>query len=403
MQLCYFEDDKLTNLHPLTLTRPIDDLRIGILTIAEKWKYALEPSNECRILRSELKGVFDSGQISKKESCIWINSRYLPTDNLIRQINDLSIGQCLQDGDIIVAAKVDGPISNEWLNNGSPDFNTLFVIKSNDFTAINNLWDLFQLNGNEIVRDIELINPSKSDRSVDISEQAVLENRDHIYLEDEATIEAGCVLNANKGPIYVGKNATVMAGTAIRGPVAICEDAIVKLGARIYGDTTIGPVCKVGGEISNTIFHSYSNKAHDGYIGNSVVGQWCNFGAGTTVSNLKTNYSNIKLTDWETHEEQDTGQQFVGVIFGDHSKTAINAVINSGTVCGVNCNILSRDFPPKMVHSFSWVGSNVIQPYKLEKALDTMEIMMARRDVTMSGSYRNMMKIISENSRHPTH
>lgn len=401
MQLCFFEDETLTNLHPLTLTRPIDDLRVGILTISEKWNHALESSNKARILRSELKGVFDNGQVAIDDSCIWINSRYLPTKNLIKQINNLGEGQSLQYEDTVIAAKVDATTSNSWLKNGTPDFNTLFVLESNDFKAIHNLWDLFQLNGSEIVRDIELINPPKNN-SRDISEQAVLENQNHIYIEEGATIEAGCVLNANKGPIYVGKNATIMAGTTIRGPVAICEDAIVKLGARIYGDTTIGPVCKVGGEVSNTVFHSYSNKAHDGYIGNSVVGQWCNFGAGTTVSNLKTNYSNIKLADWVTHEERDTGQQFVGVIFGDHSKTAINAVINSGTVCGVNCNILSRDFPPKMVHSFSWVGSNVIQPYKLEKALDTMEIMMSRRDVSMSESYRKMMATISENSRHPS-
>ncbi|MEL7833734.1 putative sugar nucleotidyl transferase [Fodinibius sp. Rm-B-1B1-1] len=402
MQLCFFEDEKLTNLHPLTLTRPIDDLRIGVLTISEKWQKALESSKESRILRSELAGVFESGQITPDQQCIWINSRYLPTDKLIQQIHTLSEGQSLQYEDTVIAAKADGALSKTWLKNGSPDFKTLFVLESNDFSAIHNLWDLFQFNGNEIIRDIELMDPPKKN-STNISKHAVFENQENIYIEEGATIEAGCVLNASKGPIYIGKNATIMSGSHIRGPVAICEDAIVKLGARIYSDTTIGPVCKVGGEVSNTVFHSYSNKAHDGYIGNSVVGQWCNFGAGTTVSNLKTNYSNIKLADWETHEEQDTGQQFVGVIFGDHSKTAINAVINSGTVCGVNCNILSRDFPPKMIHSFSWVGSNVIQPYKLEKALETMEIMMARRDVSMTDGYSKMMEAIEKNSRHPSH
>ena len=401
MQLCFFEDKKLKNLHPLTLTRPIDDLRLGILTISEKWKYALQPSNESRILRSALTGVFEEGHISEGEQCIWINSRYLPTENLIQQISDLSEGQCLQYDGTVIAAKANSNTSHKWLQNQSPNFNTLFVLESNDFLAIHNLWDLFQLNGDEIVRDIELMHPSPRN-STDISEHAVLENQEDIYIKEGATIEAGCVLNANKGPIYIGENATIMSGSQIRGPVAICKDAIVKLGARIYSDTTIGPVCKVGGEVSNTVFHSYSNKAHDGYIGNSVVGQWCNFGAGTTISNLKTNYSNIKLADWETNEKRDTGQQFVGVIFGDHSKTAINAVINSGTVCGVNCNILSRDFPPQIIHSFSWVGSNVIQPYKLEKALETMEIMMARRDIAMTDSYSTMMANIEKNSRHPS-
>ncbi|MGM0545792.1 MAG: putative sugar nucleotidyl transferase [Bacteroidota bacterium] len=400
MQLCFFEDSHASTFHPLTLTRPIDDLRLGILTISEKWKKALNPSQVNRIVRSELSGVFESGSINTDQNCIWINSRYLPTAKLINQINELSQGQYLQYNDTPVAAKVGGSVSQQWLEDGAPDFNTLFVLESTDFFAINNLWDLFQLNGREITRDIELMNPPKNN-STNISDQAVLENRGHIYIEEGTTIEAGCVLNASKGPIYVGKNATIMAGSVIRGPVAICEDAIVKLGARIYGETTIGPVCKVGGEVSNTLFHSYSNKAHDGYIGNSVVGQWCNFGAGTTISNLKTNYSNIKIADWKTGEEFDTGQQFFGVIFGDHSKTAINSVINSGTICGVHCNLLSRDFPPKMIPSFSWVGSNVIQTYRLDKAFQSVESMMGRRNVSLTEEYRNMLNHIFEHRDSP--
>ncbi len=396
MQLCFFEDNKLTDFHPLTLTRPIDDLRIGILTIAEKWKQALDLSTSNRIVRSELAGVFEPGTVTAEQSCIWINSRYIPTQQLIDQINGLSQGQCLKYNDTVIAAKVGGSVSQQWFEDGSPDFNTLFVLESNNFLAINNLWDLFQLNGEEIQRDISLINPENK-QDAKISEHAVLENADNVYIAEGATIEAGCVLNARKGPIYIGKNATVMAGSVIRGPVAICEDAIVKLGARIYGETTIGPVSKVGGEVSNTVFHSYSNKAHDGYIGNSVVGQWCNFGAGTTISNLKTNYSNVKIADWKTREEYDTGQQFFGVIFGDHSKTAINSVINSGTICGVHCNLLSRDFPPKMIPSFSWVGSNVIQTYQLDKAYQSVESMMARRHVSLTDAYKNMLNHIFEN------
>ena len=188
-----------------------------------------------------------------------------------------------------------------------------------------------------------------------------------------------------------------MAGSIIQGPAALGEGSTVKMGAKIYSDTTIGPVCKVGGEINNTIFHSYSNKAHDGYIGNSVVGQWCNFGAGTTVSNLKINYSNVRISDWNSGDVIDTGQQFLGLIMGDHSKTAINCVINSGSVFGVNSNILSRDFPPKLVPSFSWVGSNVIQPYKLDKAYDAMRAMMERRNVPFSNEYMKLMEHIFKN------
>jgi len=400
MQLCFFEDEKLATFHPLTLTRPIDDLRIGILTISEKWEQALHPSKIDRIVRSEFSGIFDEGAISTDEHCIWINSRYLPTEELVTQINHLSEGQYLTYEDTIIAAKVDGTTSAQWLDNGEPDFNNLFVLESNDFLSINNLWDLFQLNGREIVRDIELLGTDNT-VSGTVSDHAVLEKEDEIYIQDGATIEAGCVLNASKGPIYIGKNATVMSGSHIRGPVAICEDATINMGAKIYEDTTIGPVCKVGGEVNNSIFHSYSNKGHDGFVGNSIIGQWCNLGADTNTSNLKNNYSTIRIPDWSDGQEIETKQQFFGTVMGDHSKTAINTQLNTGTICGVSCNIFSNDFPPKLIPSFSWVGSNVIQTYRLDKALEAMEAMMARRDVFLTKEYKRMMRAIFDDKNHP--
>jgi UDP-N-acetylglucosamine diphosphorylase/glucosamine-1-phosphate N-acetyltransferase len=396
MQLCFFEDQQLTNFHPLTLSRPLDDLRIGIFTLAEKWKRTLGAASFARTVRPALKKVFDSGTINTQQPCLWINARFLPSDALIREVTDLNEGTCLQSGSTVVAAKVDGTTSQQWLQKGEPDFNTLLVLQGKPFDSLRHLWDLFQSNGEQIAYDFELLTAAGQTEG-NISEQATLENKDQIIVEQDAHIEAGCVLDARGGPIYIGKNATVMAGSILRGPLAVCKKSIVKTGAKIYGDTTIGPVCKVGGEVANTVFHSYSNKAHHGYIGNSVVGQWCNFGAGTTVSNLKTNYSTVRIPNWESGEEEDSDQQFAGIMMGDHSKTAINAVINSGTVTGVSCNILSRDFPPKLIHSFSWVGSNVIQPYKLNKALDTMETMMARRNVTLSEGYRTMMSHIFKN------
>ncbi|WP_440999767.1 GlmU family protein [Fodinibius sp. SL11] len=401
MQLCFFEDKKSDTFLPLTLTRPTDDLRIGILTISEKWDQALNPRKIARTLRPALSGVFNKGDISTDENCIWINSRYLPTQTLIRQINDLSEGQYLKFGDTVIAANVEGSISKQWLEKGEPDFNTLFVLESNNFLSINNLWDLFQLNGKEIVRDIELLE-TNNNVSDTVSDHAVLEDKDNIYIQDGATIEAGSVLNASKGPIFIGKNATVMSGSHIRGPVAICENATVKMGAKIYEETSIGPVCKVGGEVNNSIFHSYSNKAHDGFMGNSIVGQWCNFGADTNTSNLKNNYSTVRIPDWSDNQEIETNQQFFGTVMGDHSKTAINTQLNTGTICGVSCNIFSNDFPPKLLPSFSWVGSNVIQTYRLDKAFEAMEAVMARRDVKMSESYRKMMETISKNSQHPS-
>ncbi|PAU94470.1 glucose-1-phosphate thymidylyltransferase [Aliifodinibius salipaludis] len=400
MQLCFFEDEKLTTFHPLTLTRPTDDLRIGILTLSEKWKQALHPTKTNRILRPELKGLFEADEISTDENCIWMNSRYLPTEQLVTQVNNLSEGQYLTYGETIIAANVDGGTSRQWLENGEPDFNTLFVLESNDFLSLNNLWDLFQLNGQEIVRDIELLDINTNINGT-VSDYAVLEKQENIYIQEGATIEAGCVLNASKGPIFIGENATIMSGAHIRGPVAICENATIKMGAKIYEDTTIGPVCKVGGEVNNSIFHSYSNKGHDGFVGNSIIGQWCNFGADTNTSNLKNNYSSVRIPDWSNSQEIETNQQFFGTVMGDHSKTAINTQLNTGTICGVSCNIFSDDFPPKLIPSFSWVGSNVIQTYRIDKALEAMEAMMARRDISLNEEYKQMMKTIFDTKNHP--
>ncbi len=391
MQLCFFEDDKYTKFHPLTLTRPIDDLRIGVHTINQKWSRALNASKTTRIVRPELNDVFSRGTLDSSESCIWINSRYLPTQNLIEKVQDLREGQSMQHGKTIIAACVSGDQSIQWHKNNNPDFKNLFVLETSDFLSIAHLWDLFQLNGQQIKEDVARIAIDAAPNA-DISEQATLQNRDKIYIENGATIEAGAVLIAQKGPIYIGNDATVMAGSLIRGPVAICEGATVKMGAKIYEDTTIGPICKVGGEVNNSIFHSYSNKGHDGFVGNSLIGQWCNLGADTNTSNLKNNYSTVRLTNWGDRQEVETGQQFIGTIMGDHSKTAINTQLNTGTICGVSCNIFSADFPPKLIPSFSWVGSNVIQTYKLEKAFEAMEAMMARRDVSLTDEYRTMMQ-----------
>jgi UDP-N-acetylglucosamine diphosphorylase/glucosamine-1-phosphate N-acetyltransferase len=393
MQLFFFEDVNYKNFHPLTLTRPVDDLRIGILTISEKWQYALNASSVNRILRPELRGIFENVRVETDNSCLWINSRYLPNENLSHKITGLSEGQCLKHENTIIAAKVDEKSSIQWLNNGAADFNTLFVLETDDVPSITHLWDLFLMNGREIESDLRLIAPPNN-AGGQISGHAVLENRNDIYIQDGAIIEAGCLLNAEDGPIFIGKNAQVMAGSLIRGPVAICQGATVNMGAKIYGKTTIGPVCKVGGEINNSIFHSYSNKGHEGFMGNSLIGQWCNFGADTNTSNLKNNYSTIRITNWDDQKEIETGQQFLGTVMGDHSKTAINTQLNTGTVCGVSCNIFSSDFPPKFIPSFSWVGSNVIQTYQLDKALETMKAMMARRDVEMTEEYKQLMKHI---------
>lgn len=397
MQLCFFEDSFFSCFHPLTLTRPVDDLRIGIATIREKWAAELGPSNTTRLLRKEFDGIFEAGAINSSKPCIWINSRYFPGTPLLKKILDLKPGSCLQHNDLVVAARVDGTISSEWLSEGKTDFHSLPVVETGLRPTINHLWDLFLLNGNEIAADIKRLHIPQS-KKYSISKHAILENQEQIIVGEGAKIEPGVILIAENGPVYIGNNATIKAGAMIRGPVAICDGAVVKMGAKIYEATTIGPVCKAGGEINNSIFHSYSNKGHEGYIGNSLIGQWCNLGADTNTSNLKNNYSNIRMTDWKTRRQMETGQQFIGAIMGDHSKTAINVQLNAGTVCGVSCNIFTSGFPPKFIPSFTWADTG-IQPYKFDKAMESMQRMMNRRQVEMTESYKKLMEYLFETSR----
>ncbi|MDX1637555.1 MAG: putative sugar nucleotidyl transferase [Balneolaceae bacterium] len=402
MQCCFFEDDLVSRFYPLTLTRPMDDIRIGIGTLSEKWKSALgeQPGDTIRILRTNLQGVFEQGPVEPDVPCAWINSRFLPTRALVSRVRELEIGSCLTGSNQVIAAKTEAATAETWLSNGRADFSNLLVLETetDSFTQLQHLWDLFQLNGQETRADIERFGITDGNNA-SISDKAILSGREDIHVGDNAMIEPGAILMADTGPIYIGPGATVGAGAILKGPVAICRNSIVKPGARIYDATTIGPVCKAGGEIGNTIFHSYSNKGHEGYLGNSLIGQWCNFGADTNTSNLKNNYSTIRLTDWETMQQVETGQQFIGTIMGDHSKTAINVQLNTGTICGVSCNIFTSDFPPKLIPSFTWVGTNVMQPYKFDKAVETMEAVMKRRDVAISDDYIRMMKTISADSR----
>lgn len=398
---CFFEDHFLENFHPLTLTRPLFDLRVGILTLGEKWMHALgEPEESTKgVLRGHLKGVFKEITLTDpKQIILWINPRFIPNSDLISQTKNLTLSEGIYADDQLVAALIDAETYQKWSQAASKKEDLTFVKQFNgDISVIKNSWELFQLNGREIKKDLELIKTAAVS-SVEKFPHALLINPDQIYIEEGAIIEPGALLFAEKGPIYIGKNAHIMANSVVRGPSAICDHSVVKMGAKIYEETTIGPVCKVGGEISNVIFHSYSNKSHDGYVGNSVFGQWCNLGADTNTSNLKNNYSHVKVVDWKTKKEYDTGQQFIGTIMGDHSKTGINSMLNTGTICGVCCNLFSDSYPPKFVPSFSWVSDHNIVPYHFEKAVEAMEKMMQRRSVPLTPAYRRMMKAIFQST-----
>src|SRR5690625_290428 len=399
---CFFEDSYLEKFHPLTLTRPVYDLRSGILTLGEKWFAALDVESSRKpsgVLREHLSGVFKGFQLKENLDFVtWINPRIVPSKDLAHKVKNLENNHCLFFENNLIAAKISAELHRKWQLH-QPEFSRLQIeeISLSRGSVFQNSWDLFQQNGSQIRHDIELMKPLKK---VDPEHYkgALFINPDQIYVEDGAVIEPGAMLFAEKGPIYVGKDAVIMSHAIVRSSSAICERSIVKMGAKIYEDSTIGPVCKVGGEISNVIFHSYSNKAHDGYAGNSVFGQWCNLGADTNTSNLKNNYGTVKVFDWKTKKEFDTGEQFIGTIMGDHSKTGINAMLNTGTMCGVCCNLFSDNYPPKYVPSFSWVNGYSTRPYNFDKAIIAMEKMMERRSVPLTKPYYNMMKAIFQST-----
>lgn len=398
---CFFEDDFLENFHPLTLTRPVYDLRVGILTLGEKWIQVLNAAHQTPkgILRNHLKGVFDEFTLSDThQKACWINPRFIPHKKIADSVTDLAENEGIVSDGQLIAALLTYETHQKWSQTGI-DLEDISAreLNSNDLVILKNSWELFQINGEQIRRDIDLLKKNFV-RSEQDFPHAIFTNPNEIYIEQGAIIEPGAMLLAETGPIFIGKNAKIMANSIVRGPSAICEKSVVKMGAKIYEETTVGPVCKVGGEIANTIFHSYSNKAHDGYVGNSVFGQWCNLGADTNTSNLKNNYSTVKVVDWKTQKQFDTGQQFIGTIMGDHSKTGINSMMNTGTLCGVCCNLFSDKYPPKFVPSFSWVSGSDIVPYHFEKAVEAMERMMQRRSVQLTSSYHNMMKALFQST-----
>lgn len=397
--ISFFEDNSLKYFHPLTLTRPIYDLRVGILPLSEKWLQALgHDAQPCGLQRDNLKDLFaQPSSIESGKSSYWINPRVFPNETLVEKINGLPLNYRLSDDETLIAAHLSAEHHNSWINNDMDLSGLQEKIYSGPIEKLNKVWEIFKYNGREIVRDLERI---KNLKPVDKSEykNVTFIDKHPIYVEEEVTLEPGVVLYANEGPIYIGKGVKIMANSVIRGPSAICRDSVVKMGAKIDKETTIGPVCKVGGEISNVVFHSYSNKSHDGFTGNSVFGQWCNLGADTNTSNLKNNYSTVRIQDWETGETTDTGEQFLGTIMGDHSKTGINAMLNTGTICGVCCNLFSTGYQPKYVPSFSWVGQDKVVPYHFEKAVEAMEKMMQRRNIELSPAYKQLMQTIFESS-----
>ena len=353
------------NLYPFTLTRQVQDIRIGIFTIREKWELALGIPSVDKY-ESDYKDLDRAFKIEEQigDDLIYlVHGNILPTTSLIKKIKKMKHGDFIsQPGrESIVYC-----ISKEEV----AGFNKIKVknaIEIKDgFQEIKFPWDLLKLNAWAIQQDLELI--GKSIRLQKISASNKVTKTDNIFIEKGATIEH-CYLNATDGPIYIAKGATIMEGSMIRGPIAICEGATLKMGAKIYGATTIGPSCIAGGEIKNSILFGYSNKAHDGYLGDSVIGEWCNLGAGTSNSNIKNNASDVMV--WTPYGQVNAGKKF-GALIGDYSRTAINTTINTGTVIGTCCNVFGQGLTPKYIPSFSW-GSEGVERYKFEKAIDDIK------------------------------
>ena len=395
-KIIFFEDEAAAHLQPLTLTRPAYDLRVGLLTIRETWLRALGARHGSGPLRPHLAGVFPPPP-RRAVAATWINARHLPTPELAALIARGGFGH-LRHGADLVAAEATASQSAAWLAEGMPQPTRRGSHAPGDPLRLVHPWDVSRLAAGQLVAEATGGGWSAG-RGPGCSPAAVVDRPEQLFMRGDAIVEPGAILVAAEGPILLDAGSRVMAGAMIRGPVGVGAGATVRMGARIYGGTVIGPHCKVGGEVAATVFHSYSNKAHEGYVGNSVFGQWVNLGADTTASNLKMTYGTVKLVDWPTGLEIDTGEQFVGTIMGDHCKTGINTMLNTGTVCGVSSIIVGAGFPARAIQSFKWVQPWAITDYRLDKALLDMERMMARRGVALTPAYRRMMTAIYEMGR----
>ncbi len=361
---------------PLTLTRPVGNLRMGILTNDERWKLLLPDSSIYFQTEFHLTKKFPVSV----EADLVVCASVIPTAELIEAVQRLKVGEELV-------------YKTQWLaRKGSVVQKTIDF--ESDLVILENRWDLFQKNGLVLKADFDLITKGRTSQTLSKT-NTVIGDSNLIFLEEGAKCEAS-ILNTNEGPIYIGKNAEIMEGSIVRGPLALCESAGLKLGTKVYGPTTLGPHCKVGGEVNNVIFQAYSNKGHDGFLGNSVIGEWCNLGADTNCSNLKNNYSSVSTYSYETKNTEQTDVQFMGLMMGDHSKSGINTMFNTATVVGVSANVFGAGFPEKKVDSFSWSEKESTVPFRLDKAIEVAKAMMGRRNVEFTDGDLQIFEFLAE-------
>ena len=360
-------------LKPLTLTRPVADLRVGIFTIQEKWSLVLSSKVGLRT-KDYLRKKFSS-QVGSAE--IGISASLLPSNDFCKALDSIEENTIIMKNGKVLAIS---PLPEDNHEIDSKLSNYRVVKYTGEIDSIEKPMDIFILNAAEIERDLNFIQKENTFKNNYGTGNLFIGDR--IYIEDGAKIN-GATLNSSDGPIYISKSAEVMEGSNLRGPLAVMEDSVIKMGSKIYGPTTIGPSCKIGGELSNVVFQGFSNKSHDGFLGNSVVGHWCNFGADSNTSNLKNNYKEVKSWNYYTENFENTGTMYCGLIIGDHSKCGINTMFNTGTVVGSFVNIFGSGFPSKFIPSFSWGGEDTFETYKFDKAIELANIVMKRRGVKL--------------------
>ena len=384
MNYILFDGPVRNNLLPFTFTRPVGEIRIGIMTIKEKWEAYLEAS----ISYSTADYLSVKYPLLLESNNVFIDGSFLPNVELVNAIKKLKNNQALYLNDRLVAYT-----SSTVLN----EIDALDKVNfDGDILSLTYTWDIFSKNGEALQADFDFL--TKGRVSAPISKTNNLIHPERIFLEEGAKVEYS-ILNATDGPIYIGKNAEIWEGSLIRGGLALCANATIKMGGKLYGPTTIGPYSKVCGEVSNSVIFGYSSKGHEGYLGNAVLGEWCNIGADSNNSNLKNNYAKVRLWNYDSEKFEQTGLQFCGLMMGDHSKTAINTMLNTGTVVGVNVNVYTPGFPRNFIPSFSWGGASGFSTYMPSKAFEAATVMMARRGVTFNDIEADILNHVFEETK----
>lgn len=383
MNVIFFEENR-TDLLPIVFAKPIAKILIGITTIEEKWSSYLNLSEKNISYQTE-NYLSTKFPLHSTNENLFVNSSFLPNQEIADFIlTELKSNEALEINDKIVVAKSS---SEKFVNN---DFENIININDFNLIEITQLTDIFTKNEAAIIADFNRITKNKHYEKLNTT-NTIIGNQ--VFVEKGAKVN-GAILNSEIGPIYIGKNAEIMEGALIRGPFALCDNATLKMGAKIYGGTTIGSYSKVGGEVSNSVIQNFTNKGHDGFLGNSVLGEWCNLGADTNNSNLKNNYGEVYLWNYTDEKARNTGLQFCGLIMGDHSKCGINTMFNTGTVVGFSTNIYGGGFQNKFIPSFYWGGNGASTTYQLEKAMETAAKVMQRRNVDFTDTDQQIFTAI---------